>query len=323
MRNFLFFAAKVAISLALLYVAIDVVNFGVLRERLNRLEYTWTAAALIALGLLVVLQSLRWQLIAEACNAQMNRSRAVLYMLIGALFNQVLPSTVGGDAARIWLLARETKAWKGAIFSVLVDRAAGLIWLAVLVLVCLPWSLTLIHNTTGRAMLILIGAFGAAAPFGLFVLSLIRQTSLAQWNKVRHLADIAAIAWTVLTSARIGTAIAVISITGHLLIVLVLWFCAQAIGSSFTLLDSLLLIPPVMLIAAVPVSIAGWGVRESVMVAAFTYAGLPNSDGLLVSMLYGAGSFIIGAVGGVAWSLSANRVRLQSLREASDKALDV
>ena len=130
-------------------------------------------------------------------------------------------------------------------------------------------------------------------------------------------------AWTVLTSPQNGAAIAAISIAVHLLTILVLWFCAEAIGSSFTLLDSLLLIPPVVLIAAVPVSIAGWGVREGVMLAAFTYAGLPESDGVLVSILFGAANFAIGAMGGVAWILSAQRVRLASLRETSEHTMDV
>ena len=128
--------------------------------------------------------------------------RAILYTYIGAFFGQVLPSTVGGDAARIWLLARDAGAWKEPIFSVLIDRAAGLIWLAVLVLVCLPWSLTLIQNPIGRTALVLIGIAGAAAPVGLFALSLLGRTSLAQWKGVRHVTDIAGVAWSVLTSAR-------------------------------------------------------------------------------------------------------------------------
>ena len=44
-RGLLLFAIKIAISLALLYVAVHFVNFGVLRERLYRLNYSWIAAA--------------------------------------------------------------------------------------------------------------------------------------------------------------------------------------------------------------------------------------------------------------------------------------
>jgi uncharacterized membrane protein YbhN (UPF0104 family) len=33
---------------------------------------------------------------------------------IAAFFNQVLPSTVGGDGVRIWLLARKGAGWASA-----------------------------------------------------------------------------------------------------------------------------------------------------------------------------------------------------------------
>jgi uncharacterized membrane protein YbhN (UPF0104 family) len=65
-----------------------------------------------------------------------------------------------------------------------------------------------------------------------------------------------------------------------------------------------------MLIAAIPVSIAGWGVREGAMVTAFTFAGLPNHDALAISALFGAGSFVVGAVGGLIWILSGERVKI-------------
>ena len=67
--------------------------------------------------------------------------------------------------------------------------------------------------------------------------------------------------------------------------------------------------PPVLLIATVPVSIAGWGVRESSMIVAFAYAGLVQSDGLTLSILFGAASFIVGVVGGIIWIVSGLRLR--------------
>ena len=205
----------------------------------------------------------------------------------------------------------------------LIDRAAGLIWLAVLVLVCLPWSFELIHSPVGRTALVLIGIGGAVAPLALLALSQLRHTRLGRWKPTAHLTDIARIAWRVLTSSRSGPIIAAISISVQLLSVLVLWCCARSIGSPFTLLNSLLLIPPVVLIAAIPISIAGWGVRESVMLAAFAYAGLPNSDGVLVSILFGAGGLVIGALGGAAWVISANRLQVAGLREANKHVRNV
>jgi glycosyltransferase 2 family protein len=60
----------------------------------------------------------------------------------------------------------------------------------------------------------------------------------------------------------------------------------------------------VVLISSMPISIAGWGVRESSMIIAFAYAGLSQSDGLSVSILFGALSFVVGVVGGIFWIVS-------------------
>jgi len=67
------------------------------------------------------------------------------------------------------------------------------------------------------------------------------------------------------------------------------------------------LVPPVMLITMVPISIAGWGVREASMGLAFGYAGLMANEGVNISLLFGAVYFIVGAVGGLVWILSAEK----------------
>jgi glycosyltransferase 2 family protein len=56
-----------------------------------------------------------------------------------------------------------------------------------------------------------------------------------------------------------------------------------------------------------PISIAGWGVREATMMVAFGYAGLAQTDGTVVSILFGAVSFIVGAAGGLVWILSSEK----------------
>lgn len=76
------------------------------------------------------------------------------------------------------------------------------------------------------------------------------------------------------------------------------WCVVKAVKSSLNLLTALFLIQPMTLIAANPVSIVGWGVREAAMIAAFSYSGLPEGDRLIVSLLLGANMFPIGAFDG-------------------------
>lgn len=310
MRRILPLVLKAAISVAMLYLAFRLVNFGTLQERLNRLDYTWIVAAFLMLTIQFFLASLRWHQITIACDSELSRFHALLYTLIGTFFNQVTPSTVGGDAVRMWLMARKNRNWKSAVYSVLIDRVVGLIWLALLVLVCLPWSLELIKNPIGRTALMLIGAGSVVGPIVLFALARAGRAWFHHWRVIRHLIELAAIVWKVIATVRVGGTIGTISISIHMLTVLAAWFCAKAIGSPLDLIHALLLIPPVILISAIPVSIAGWGVREGAMVAAFTFAGLSDSDALTISVLFGAGSFAIGAFGGLVWVFSGERAKI-------------
>ena len=43
------------------------------------------------------------------------------------------------------------------------------------------------------------------------------------------------------------------------------------------------------------------------MMTGFTYAGLVEADGLIISVLYGACLFAVGAVGGLIWILGTEQ----------------
>ena len=56
--------------------------------------------------------------------------------------------------------------------------------------------------------------------------------------------------------------------------------------------------------------------RESAMILAFSYAGLAETDGLIVSILYGLATLAIGAIGGIVWIASGYRWRSVKAIEA-------
>jgi uncharacterized membrane protein YbhN (UPF0104 family) len=301
MRRSLLLFAKAAISILLLYLSLRAVNLSALGERLSRLHAGWIAGSLVILAAQIFLLTARWQTIAQGCGLAPRYATMLRVSFIATFFNQVLPSTVGGDAARIYLLARDGGGWAGAAYSVLIDRVAGIFALTLIVFLCLPWTLTLVQDPFARIVLILIGcgAIGGAAVF--LAIGRIRWKPLMHWAPTRHLVEVSRTAWRICGSWRSVALILAISFAVHLMTVLAAWCMVQSVSAtvSFTLL--LFMVPPVILIATVPISIAGWGVREGSMIVAFAYAGLPQSDGLVVSVLIGATFFVIGAIGGLLW----------------------
>src|SRR5262249_26059571 len=159
--------------------------------------------------------------------------------------------------------------------SVLLDRFIGVLALALVVAAGLPWGLKLVTDPVGRAALLLIG-IGSITASGVFIaLAGLKWAWLQRWWPVRHLLELAATARRLLAAPRAGAAVIGLSLAIHVITVGIAWCAARAVAAPFEFTHALLLVPPVLLIATIPISVAGWGVRESALMLAFSYAGLP------------------------------------------------
>lgn len=295
---------KLTITLALLYFAVSRVDLGFVLARVQRLSVIWFVAAVLALGVQAIFAALRWRVILNKCGALVTKSDAVRYTLVSLFFSQMLPSTVGGDAARIWLVARDGAGWSKAIYSVAIDRFAGVFVLALIVLACIPESFTLIDDRLGRTGLLGLGLLGVAISIGFIGFGKRQWNILHRFSFLRHVNAAANAAYDVFAST-LAVVVVTLSFVIQALTIIAAWCVAKSLASPFDLTDSVLLIPPVVLIATLPISIAGWGVRESAMVVAFSYAGLPQGDGLLVSAFFGLATFGLGIFGGLVWLFAA------------------
>ncbi len=308
---------KAAISALLLYLSLRWVDVAAVSERLGRANGGWLLTVFfICLMQSGVLLALRWRQIVIATGTPLTPRAAMRYSLIAAFFNQTLPSTVGGDASRIWMLARNESGWRNATYSVLIDRGVGLFALAVVVLALLPWTLSLIQDPVARIGVIAIGLLGVGGFIAFSGLGL-AERFLDRWWATRHVVAAARLTWRVFGRPSTGLLVAVLSLAIHFASVTTIWAAAQAISAPLTFVAALSIVPPVILISTVPISIAGWGVRESAMIAAFAYAGLAQSDGLLVSLIFGAANFAVGALGGIVWVVSGERQRRKELQQAA------
>jgi hypothetical protein len=307
MRQFLFSTLKILISAALLYFALRKADLSNLASRIDIASLGWIALAIAVTFLQIFVGVLRWREISEDCGAPLGTRQAMRYNLIGTFFNQTLPSSIGGDAVRLWLVARGGAGWRAATYSIFVDRAIGLIALAIIIVASLPWSYSLISDPHGRSALLFVDFAALAGGVGFLVLGRLRWPWLKRWWGTHHLHACSVIANRVIFSRERGPTIAVLSVLVHVLAVVIAWCVVQSIAAPVLFGQIFQLVPPVMLITMLPISIAGWGVREATMGLAFGYAGLMTNEGVNVSLLYGAVSFIVGAFGGLVWILSAEK----------------
>src|SRR3981189_3705679 len=125
MRRILLSTIKILVSAALLYFALRKANFSDLASRIDVASVGWIGMAIAVTFLQIFVGVLRWREVSAECGAPLATRQAMRFNVIGTFFNQTLPSAIGGDAVRLWLVARAGAGGRGAGHSTFADRPVG------------------------------------------------------------------------------------------------------------------------------------------------------------------------------------------------------
>lgn len=294
-------AVKAAITLSLLGWLLDRIELGPLLANLGSLDPWLTAAATALMMAQLLVTGWRWSLVQSSIHAPLNRAAVIRLTMIGQFFNQTLPSAIGGDAVRAWLAAREGIPVSKAIAGVLADRLIALAILVAIVGVTLP----LFHaRVPDPALRIAAASIVAATAAGVALFALLGPR-LALWlggyRRTQAAAQLARDFGALVAVSRRTGAIIAISVIVHLAVIGSVWLLAQGLAIDVSAVDCLVIVPPIVLLTTLPVSIAGWGVRESATVIGFGFLGVAPADALALSVAFGLVQIAIGMPGGVAW----------------------
>ena len=293
-----FLAFKLMVTGALLWFLFSKVDLGPLSMRLGSIQAGWAAAALTVLLGQLLLTGVRWYFVGQLVGAGIGLGLATRLILVGQFFNQVLPSSVGGDGVRAWLLSREGIPIRHALASVICDRAAALVLLTVTVACTLPivivsgnasipsaWPLAIAVNTLTVGGLLLLFLWGEAFSAWLMQLPLVRPLGVVICDLRRVLSSSVKSLWVVGLTAVVQA-----------MVVTSIYFCALALRVEFGMVQ-LLMLPLILLVSSIPISFAGWGLRESAMVTGLGFAGISAADALVISVSFGIAQMLVGLPG--------------------------
>lgn len=302
-QNAALFIGKLAISVGLLTWLFQGMDIKSLVGYLNGV----TISTLVMVGMVSASTSIalgyRWNTILGYANAALPLMAATKNVIIGFFFNQFLPSTVGGDFVRIWLAKRRGLDIYLAANSIISDRIFGFLGLVLLCLLGLPFLVSIISNQTmilGESLLIIVALGAVGMLIGLqFIPAHLKKLRILKWAVA--ISD--ASAGVILRSGK-GLRIIGLSLALHGLDVAMIFLMAVACGIEINVGLCLVLIPPALLVSAVPISIAGWGVREGAVVFALGTAGVVPGDAMTLSLFFGLAQALAGLIGGLVWVLS-------------------
>lgn len=298
-------AAKLLVTAVLLWMLFDKIEFGPLVNRMRHLQPAWVLTAIVTTFTQLLLTAVRWHYVSVLLSAPVAIRQAVRLVLIGQFFNQVLPSSIGGDGVRAWLLARMGMPVRRALSSILCDRIAALVVLGSMVAIALPLVRHLPLPTVD-VLAVVVPIVAVASVSGLLVFGGHASAILSRLRFTRPIGALVRDARIVMFTRGISSRIVGLAVLVQLLGIAIVNLCARSIGVDVSVI-AWFLIPVILLVSMIPISFAGWGVRESAMVVGLGAAGVASHDALAVSVLYGLTQIVVGLPGSVIFGASRQR----------------
>jgi uncharacterized protein (TIRG00374 family) len=277
------------VSAVLLAVVFAYVDIGELARAVRDGQWGWLAAALAVMAAAVAPGAARWRLILEKAEIEVSPVRGLKTFAASLFLNNVLPTSVGGDAARAWTVGRESGRLLRAALAALMDRAT-----AVGCLFVLAW--TALALDADEVPGVLVGVLlwitvGLAAATAVAALAAAGMRPIAR--RIPHrLASMLREAWLTLRgwarSPNLLSWVLVLGLLYQLLAVLALVLVGRAVGVDLSFSLAAVTAAIVVVAMLIPISIGGLGVREGGFVLLLGEAGVDGAEATLISLLSAA-----------------------------------
>jgi len=250
---------------------------------------------LLALGLMIVTivpMAWRWQLLLRAKGVEDNLVWLTRAYFVSYAAGQILPTSVGGDAVRIYETARRHPGHgdTGAA-TVLLERAIG--GAATLILAAVGLALAVGHYDVGAYLWIEAFFVVATIVFGFLVFSRRARPLLKLGRpllRIVRLDKLVARVYHAMHSYRdhVGVLVTVLAVTIALqaIRVLAVWLSGKAVGIDLSPRPYYVMGPLLFLVMLVPFTVNGFAVRESFFVSFLGNLGVDPDNAFAAGFLF-------------------------------------
>lgn len=296
---------RALMGIALLAAVVYLANPVQLWDRLQQANPWWLLGGLGVSFASNAVSAWRWRAMAQWLGAEMSLASGMRWYFQAIGLNVLLPgAVVGGDVYRAIALQKTGQAKAASNLSVILDRVSGLWMLCAIgglgAVACASTLAPWVHMDTAIFVTLLLVVIVLWLLLPWVALQGLRSNWLklpgAWLEPVRMAASSPNFLLQLWVQAASSALVQLLS-AGALA-------CgAMALGLHLPLAVWAFVIAPVFLMAALPVSVGGWGTREAAAVAALAPFGVPAVLAVGVGLLYGVFALGQGALGALALGL--------------------
>ncbi len=293
-------ALQALVSVALLGLLVEAAQFGAVGESLHLLRPTTLIAAAALQVAAFAVNSRRWQLLLRHLTIRQPLAGLTSLYFIGSFFSLFLPSSAGGDAVRVYEVARRSGRTVETLLATLQERVLGLgasLFLGLLATLYYLPRLPL-ELRAGALLLEVAGTLGALAILYPAPLVMVGRRFWRTWGKagmpggwgnhpllqrlrdrLRPLVELPALA------PRSLLLLCALALVGVLLSIGTCHVLALGLGIRVGFVALCLAVPLVWIVKMLPVSLNGIGVGEGAFVFLLGLFAVPSGQALALALV--------------------------------------
>lgn len=312
---------RVGITVTLIGLVLWKLDLVDLAAKFAEFDPAWTTLAFLTVFGAVIVSAWKWGLILCERGYPLPYPRLVHHYFVGLFFNNVLPTTVGGDAVRAWETTKDTGEVPEAMGSVVTERLIAGVALGFTALLGLPF-VDLSPN-----LFLLVTAFLVIDLLlvGLFLVPKVAEGIVAKLLPPRFAGLRDAVTNTVLVvrstlkNPGLFIKVTLLSILFQIFVAAVNACIFRAMDVQVTLAECVIYTPMIFTVTMLPISLSGLGVREAAYWYFFAQVGVSQVDAVVASLAF----FIIVGIsslpGAPLFVLNRKRRQLASLQSAEQQ----
>ncbi len=274
-------------------------------------NWRWTVVGIISAGVSAWLTAIRWWLLLKPQIPGVSCASVIRETFVSLFFNITSLGVAGGDAYKIIALGRRHPNHKLPVaMTVMLDHIVGFFAVAVLFLACASLSAARWSGFGGKAQSVLGGFTWLLAGATLFLLLniILCAPRMRAWGEPRlpwllkrpHVQRMADSFDGLRRHWRHTLLATVVSAVMTLLFFFSFYCGVRAVGGEAPVLDVMIAMPIVDMVAALPISVSGLGVREKTFETLLTaFSSIPEATAISASLAGWLFSLVWGLAGGL------------------------
>lgn len=283
---------KVLVSIALLVVLALRVDWSQVLREASAMAWWTVMVAILLQASSFVWGNLRWWAILRTHELELRFVDLLPQYFIGGFFNNLLPTSTGGDLFRMYYMYKRGHGAALVASPIIVERVVGLVILIGMAVVVLPFIRADAEIVHGLRV-----SFTTALLIILTALLLLRwrrtywpiHNFFERWSRIKAIRALLNIAEAVHQYLQISSLVWLLVLFTLLLQlgeVVLFFLLGYGLGSDMPFTAYLVMVPVVFVVASLPITVGGLGVREIAVVTLFTAAGMSEAHAATIALLF-------------------------------------